>query len=162
MSAQYSEPRMKSYFKEPSVVDEVRIENVSINNVVLDNYSRPAVFFNQQTSPETSVDVGGANTCVIQTQNLTTIHDTVTNFQIENLGKVGRNSWVTGDFVKVTIMSYSGYDGLPWVTGYKISGSGNYYVNIANVVKTGDPVTAWPLNGQVQLCVEYKSLNGLP
>jgi len=130
-----------------------------INNIVIDKYQRPAKLFNQQTSPTTTVDVLGNHTAIIQTQPLTTPHDNLTEFIISNLGKNGRSSWETGENVKLNILSYSGYDGCPFITGFKSSSNGNYIVYIANVVKTGNPPDAYALNGYIQISVELLNFN---
>ena len=136
--------------------------DILINNVSIDKFSRPANFFNQQTTPTTTVDVGGSHTFVLQTQPLTTPYDNATQFKISNIGNYARTAWVTGDIVKINIVTYSGFDGLPFVTGYKESGTGDYIVNIANVVKTGFPPAIYALNGAIQLSVELIKLDGLP
>jgi len=139
-------------------------KDILINNVAIDKYSRPAKLFNQQTSPETTVDVFGAHTVIIQTQPLVTPHDEATQFKISNLGETVRTSWPTGASVKINILAYSGFDGLPFISGYKDSTSGNYIVDIANVVKTGSPPATYNLNGHIQFSVELTHFNveGIP
>jgi hypothetical protein len=138
--------------------------DVMINNISIDKYYRPAKLFNQQTSPETTVDVFGEHTVIIQTRPLVTAHDEATQFKISNLGETARTSWPTGTAVKINILAYSGYDGLPVLCGYKDSSSGDYVVDVANVVKTGGPPGAYPLNGHIQFSVELTHFNvqGIP
>ena len=138
--------------------------DILINNVSIDKFARPAQLHNQTVSPTTHVDVGGDHTVIVQTMPLTTPHDNVTQFRIQNLGNYARTSWVTGDIVKINIVQYSGYDGVPFVTGYKHSDNGDYIVDIANVVRTGSPPDAYPLNGRLQLSVELIEFNvdGIP
>ena len=138
--------------------------DVMINNISIDKYSRPAKLFNQQTSPETKVDVAGEHTVIIQTQPLVTPHDEATQFLISNLGEAARTSWPTGASVKINILAYSGFDGLPFISGYKDSTSGDYVVDVANVVKTGSPPATYPLNGHIQFSVELTHFNveGIP
>tara|TARA_R110002126_G_scaffold255636_1_gene398630 strand:- start:105 stop:551 length:447 start_codon:yes stop_codon:yes gene_type:complete len=137
----------------------VKSSSAIINNIVIDKYQRPAKLFNQQTSPTTTVDVLGNHTVIIQTQPLITPHDNATQFKISNLGINGRSSWTTGDIVKVNIVGYGGFDGLPFITGYKDSGTGDYIIDIANVVKTGFPPDAYALNGLLQISVELFKFN---
>ena len=127
--------------------------DVMINNISIDKYYRPAKLFNQQTSPETTVDVFGEHTVIIQTRPLVTAHDEAT-----------RTSWPTGTAVKINILAYSGYDGMPVLCGYKDSSSGDYIVDVGNVVKTGGPPGAYPLNGHIQFSVELTHFNvqGIP
>ena len=147
-----------------SLVQSYPSKNVRVNNISIDKYSRPAKFFNQQTSPETTVDVFGAHTVIIQTQPLVTPHDEATQFSISNLGETARTSWPTGAAVKINILAYSGFDGLPFISGYKDSTSGNYVVDVANVVKTGSPPATYALNGHIQFSVELTHFNveGIP
>jgi len=138
--------------------------DILINNVSIDKFARPAQLHNQTVSPTTDVDVAGDHTVIVQTMPLTTAHDNATQFKIKNLGNYARTSWVTGDIVKINIVAYSGFDGLPFVTGYKDSNNGDYIVDVANVVKTGFPPDAYPLNGHLQLSVELIKFNvaGIP
>lgn len=142
-----------------SLIQSYPSENVRINNIAIDKFSRPATFHTQATSPTTTVNVAGSHSALIQTQPLTTPHDNTTQFLISGIGLAGRASWTNADVVKVHIQSYSGFDGLPFITGYKESGSGNYVIDIANVVKTGNPPDAYPLNGFIQFSLEYTTFN---
>ena len=147
-----------------SLIQSYPSKNIRINNIAIDNFSRPAKLYNQATSPETTVDVLGDHTVIIQTQPLTTPHDQVTQFHIDNLGEASRTSWPTGAAVKLNILAYSGYDGVPFISGFKDSGTGAYVVDVANVVKTGNPPDAYPLNGFIQFSVElvHFNIDGIP
>jgi len=142
-----------------SLIQSYPSENVRINNIAIDKFSRPSTFHIQATSPTTTVDVAGSHTAIIQTQPLTTPHDNVTQFKISHLGDASRASWTNGDIVKVHILSYSGFNGVPFISGFKESGTGNYVVDIANVVQTGSPPAAYALNGLIQFSVEYTRFN---
>tara|TARA_R100001369_G_scaffold84865_1_gene118044 strand:- start:54 stop:500 length:447 start_codon:yes stop_codon:yes gene_type:complete len=132
-----------------------------INNVVINEVSRDATFHNQLTSATTTVDVLGSTTFIVQTQQFTTPHDQETRFTINNLGDKARSSWKTGDIVKCNILTYSGFNGLPVVSGEKLTGGG-YSIRIANVVKTGTPPANSALNGQFQISVELYKFNNMP
>jgi len=142
-----------------SLVQSYPSENVRINNIAIDKFSRPATFHHQATSPTTTVDLAGSHTAIIQTQILTTPHDNVTQFQISGVGLAGRASWTNSDIVKVHIISYGGYNGVPFITGYKESGTGNYVIDIANVVQTGSPPSTYALNGDIKFTLEYTTFN---
>ena len=143
-------------------LNQSKATSASINNISIDKYTRPATFHNQLISPTQNVNVGGSHTCIIQTQILSTPHDTLTQFKISDIGQVGRTSWSTGDSIKINILAYSGYNGCPFVTGYKDSGTGNYVVDIANVVKTGYPPASYDLNGHLQISLEFYQFSGVP
>tara|TARA_R110002124_G_scaffold83873_1_gene219102 strand:+ start:1786 stop:2241 length:456 start_codon:yes stop_codon:yes gene_type:complete len=139
-------------------------KDIRINNIAIDKFSRPAKLYNQQTSPETTIDVFGDHTVIIQTQPLITPNNEATQFKISNLGETARTNWPTGAAVKINILAYAGFDGLPFISGYKDSTSGDYVVDVGNVVKTGSPPAAYPLNGHIQFSVELTHLNveGIP
>ena len=137
------------------------IEEVRINNIAIDKFSRPATFHNQLSSPTTDVDVSGSHTCVIGTQTFITPYEEETRFDIKNLGEKARSSWKTGDIVKYSIQTYSGFNGLPVLSGEKLD-DGSFSVKIANVAKTGSPPDAAVLNGFFQISVELIKFNGLP
>ena len=139
-------------------------KTIRINNIAIDKFSRPAKLYNQQTSPETTIDVFGDHTVIIQTQPLITPNNEATQFKISNLGETTRTTWPTGAAVKINILAYSGFDGLPFISGYKDSTSGDYVVDVANVVKTGSPPATYPLNGHIQFSVELTHFNvsGIP
>ena len=147
-----------------SLIQSYPSKNVRINNIAIDKFSRPAKLYNQQTSPVTTVDVFGDHTVIIQTQPLITPFGETTRFLISNLGETARTSWPTGAAVKINILAYSGFDGVPMINGSKESGGGNYLVDVANVTKTGSPPAAYALNGLIQFSVELTHFNvvGIP
>ena len=51
-----------------SLIQSYPSKNVRINNIAIDKFSRPAKLYNQQTSPETTVDVFGDHTVIIWIQ----------------------------------------------------------------------------------------------
>jgi len=136
-------------------------QDIRINNIVIDKFARPATFHNQLASPTTDVDVGGSHTCVIGTQTFITPYEEETRFNIKNLGNTSRSAWKTGDIVKYTIQTYSGFNGFPVISGEKLD-DGSFSVKIANVAKTGSPPAAAVLNGFFQISVELIKYNGLP
>ena len=143
-------------------LNQSKKSSISINNISIDNFSRPATFHTQLTSPTSNVNVNGSHSCIIRTQGFTTPHDNLTQFKISDIGLVGRSSWNTGDCVKINILSYSGYDGCPFLTGYKESGgTGNYIVDVANVVQTGTPPSTYALNGYLDISVEFYQFTGV-
>ena len=142
-------------------LNQSKKSSISINNISIDIFSRPASFHTQLTSPTSNINVNGAHTCIIQTQPFTTPHDNLTQFKISDIGLVGRSSWSTGDSVKINILSYSGYNGCPFLTGYKESGTGNYIIDVANVVQTGQPPSTYALNGFLQISIEFHQFTGV-
>lgn len=135
--------------------------SIKLNNISIDKFSRPANFFNQLVSPTTDVDVSGSHTIVVGTQTFVTPYEEETRFNITNLGNSARSGWTTGDIVKVNIQTYSGFNGLPVISGEKLD-DGSYSVKIANVAKTGTPPAAAVLNGFFQISVELIKFDGLP
>ena len=142
-------------------LNQTKNTSISINNISIDNYLRPATYHLQSTSTTTNVFVAGTHSCVIRTQAFITPHDQLTQFKISDIGQVGRTSWSTGDAVKINILSYSGFNGCPFLTGYKESGTGNFIIDVANVVKTGQPPNTYALNGYLEISVEFHRFTGV-
>ena len=138
---------------------QTKNSNAVLNNVIIDKLARPATVHNQQTTPTTPIDVNGSHTSIIQTQQLTTPHDNATQVHIKNVGETGRSSWDEGDVVKINLIAYSGYNGMPVISGFKDSDSGDYIINIGNVVLTGEPPSSYALNGLIKFSLEYVRFN---
>ena len=136
-----------------SLVQNYSSETIRINNIAIDKFSRPAQLLSQAVGPTNPVDLLGKHTVLIQTQTFVTAYEEETRFSVKNLGLAARSSWRTGDIVKCNIQTYSGFNGLPVISGEKLD-DGSYIIKIANVAKTGAPPAAAVLNGFFQISLE--------